>query len=146
MRKLWAIMTEMFHHRWTGSVGRNPTPLWSATCAEFTDEQFQRAVSKLKDSMDEWPPSLPEFRRWALGAMSRDEAKLYAERRAEREVQALIENHNPFSAGPTYEEAEKMRRRLTREYFVEATGGEPNSIALEGPDGSAALEHGGTLQ
>lgn len=132
MRKLWTIMTEMFGHRWVSHLGTHPTPLWSDACAGFTDEQFHRAVTKLKSSLDEWPPSLPEFRRWAMGGMNRDEAKAYAARRAAEEVERRSQVYNPHCAGMTYAEAERLQQRLERQYFSEATGADQaGNLAIE---------------
>jgi hypothetical protein len=135
MRKLWIVMTEMFGHRWTSSAGEDATlnQTWFSRCAELTDTQFRRALERLKTTTDEWPPSLPEFRRWALGGLSRDEAKAEASQRAEAEVARRIAQHNPHGSPLTYDQAEQLQMRLQREYFVELSG--------EGPAPVAGIEH-----
>lgn len=128
-------------------MGEIPNATWVEGCRNFTDEQFARAVRKLRDSDDDWPPTLPTFKRWARGGMSRDEARAYAQRKADDEVQAAIGRYNPHSAGMTYQEADRMRTRLERKYFAEAAGmDESEVLGLEHSSAANALEDHRTIQ
>jgi hypothetical protein len=127
MRRLWIVMTEMYGHRWTSSMGEEPNATWTEACREFTEEHWRNAISMLKCSPDDWPPSLPTFRRWALGLKSPTEAREAAARKADEHVRGLVGKYNPNCAGPTIQQAERMQSRLERAFYVDELDRERNA-------------------
>jgi hypothetical protein len=70
-RHLWLRMVQMFGHRWISSYGvdgSNSTgALWAKGLCGLTDSQIGNGLTALLASADEWPPSLPAFRKLCLG-------------------------------------------------------------------------------
>lgn len=119
MLKLWVLMTEMFGHRWTSSMGEQPNRTWREACGDFGEQEWKNAISTLNSSMAEWPPSLPEFRRWAYLGKTTIEAKEEAARRADAVVAARVAKYNPNCAGITTREADRLHDRLSRAFYVD---------------------------
>lgn len=127
MLKLWTLMTEMFGHKWTSTMGEAPNKTWREACAQFGEAEWRNAISMLKVSTDSWPPSLPEFRRWAVLGKTTIEAKEHAARKADEVVAAQVGKYNPWNAGPTTEQYDRMRDRLARSFYVDELDRERNA-------------------
>jgi hypothetical protein len=119
MRRLWLKMTEMYGPKWTSSMGEVPNKSWCDACRVFGEAEWKNAIATLNLSTDAWPPSLPEFRRWAYLGKTSLEAKEHSARRADDHVQKIINRYNPNCAGITNQEADKLRDRLARSYYVD---------------------------
>lgn len=119
MAKLWIMMTEMYGHRWTSSMGIEPNATWTEACRKFGDGEWRNAVMMTKASTDDWPPSLPTFRRWALLGMTTIEAKESAARRADEIVAERVAKYNPNCAGLTNDQASRLHDRLSRSLYVD---------------------------
>lgn len=67
MRWLWLRMTEIFGHRWVSSFGadaaRGAGSVWAKGLADITDAQIADGLGRVIVAADEWPPSLPAFRK-----------------------------------------------------------------------------------
>lgn len=67
-------MTEMFGNRWTASFGedamRGAGPIWAKGLRELSEEQIAIGLTNLLASADDWPPSLPAFRKLCLNIPS----------------------------------------------------------------------------
>ncbi len=127
MKKLWILCTEMYGHRWTSSMGEAPNATWTEACRTFEDEQWRNAVTMLKSSTDDWPPTLPAFRRWAFLGSTPIEAKESAARKADEIVSARIAKYNPNCAGLTNQEADRLHDRLSRSLYVDTLDQERNA-------------------
>lgn len=119
MKKLWILMTEMYGHRWTSSMGEAPNATWTEACGVFEEEQWRNAVTMAKSSTDDWPPSLPTFRRWAYLGTTPIEAREAAARKADELVAKAVARYNPNCAGLTYDQAERVHDRLSRSLYVD---------------------------
>lgn len=69
--KLWTKMTEMYGHRWTGSVGvsADQDHAWASVLGGLNGQQIANGLGVLVERArtDEgWPPSAPEFRAMCL--------------------------------------------------------------------------------
>ena len=62
---LWLKMTEMYGHRWTGSVGvsADQSHAWAAVLGGLNGQQIAVGLAALAANGDDWPPSAPEFRK-----------------------------------------------------------------------------------
>ena len=120
MMKLWVVMSETYGHKWTSPMGEKPNQTWTTSLHEMSDEQWVRGISKLKQSTDEWPPSLPEFRRWCIGGMTKDELKVHAQAEAERLMAEKVSRYNPNVVPMNYEQVEREQSRLARQIFVQS--------------------------
>jgi hypothetical protein len=127
MKKLWILMTEMYGHRWTSSMGETPNETWTAACKVFGDQEWRNAVNMAKQSTDDWPPSLPTFRRWAYLGMTPVEAKELCARKADALVGAVVGKYNPNCAGPTYDQVDRMHDRISRSLYVDTLDRERNA-------------------
>ena len=109
MQKLWVVMAEMFGHRWSTAMGTVPTETWSEACHELTDTEFQRALVCLKHSVDDWPPTLPQFRRWAYGLRSPVQAK--SEASEAFDANPLIDGTSQWDADrESYDQRDRRKR------------------------------------
>ena len=118
MLKLWVVMSETYGHKWTTPMGEKPNQTWVESLRDLTDEQWGQAVSKLRHSTDEWPPSLPEFRRWAIGGMTKDEMKVESRLRTEARLAAEVGKYNPFATPMTTEQYERRLQRESQQEYV----------------------------
>lgn len=66
--KLWTKMTEMYGHRWTGSVGvsADQDHAWATVLGGLNGAQIANGLGMLVERADDWPPSAPEFRAMCL--------------------------------------------------------------------------------
>lgn len=66
--KLWTKMTEMYGHRWTGSVGvlADQDHAWATVLGGLNGMQIASGLGMLVERADDWPPSAPEFRAMCL--------------------------------------------------------------------------------
>lgn len=66
--KLWTKMTEMYGHRWTGSVGvlADQDHAWASVLGGLNGQQIANGLGQLVERADDWPPSAPEFRAMCL--------------------------------------------------------------------------------
>lgn len=140
MAKLWTLCTEMYGHRWTSSMGEEPNATWIDACRPFEDEQWRNAVMMLKGSTDDWPPTLPTFRRWAYLGTTAVEAREHAARKADEIVAGRIARYNPNCAGMTQQEADRLQTRLARSLYVDHLDRERNAaLGIEHDSGRDPL-------
>ena len=64
MVRLWVVMTESYGHKWLSAMGEEPNDTWTDALRGLSVEEWVQAITKLKESTDDWPPGLPEFKRW----------------------------------------------------------------------------------
>lgn len=114
---VWLSLGAAFGHRWTSAYGDDPRGaagrVWARGLADLTREQIDRGIVASVNGVDDWPPSLPDFRAKCLGVLSFAEVLLDRERRA------------PFTAmlwryldGYAYRQASADRgERLLREAY-----------------------------
>ena len=63
IRKLWALMTDAFGHRWVSAHGEiDSGGTWARGLAGLTGADIARGMSRVVASGVDWPPGLPEFR------------------------------------------------------------------------------------
>jgi len=118
MMKLWVVMSERYGHKWTTPMGEKPNQTWIAELQVLSDEQWVRAITKMRDSTDEWPPSLPEFRRWAIGGMTKDEMKVASRMSTEARLNAEAAKYNPFGTPMTNDQYERRLQRESQQEYV----------------------------
>ena len=75
MLKLWVVMTESFGYRWFKPMGEEPNQTWSEGLRHLTPTQWRNGLEMLRECTEEWPPSLPEFKRWCTGRMTKDQLR-----------------------------------------------------------------------
>lgn len=73
--EFFAIMGGLFGHRWTSQYGDDPggnsAKVWIDSLNKLTVRQIAEGVKFYRaESLGEWPPTIPEFRRVCLGAPS----------------------------------------------------------------------------
>jgi hypothetical protein len=110
-------MTESYGHKWVSAMGAEPNDTWTDSLRGLSMEEWIRAITKLKESTDDWPPGLPEFKRWAVGSLSEAEIKNLA---IEEWNNRPPPKYNPFVTPPTYEEEERNRRNFIQSRIAEA--------------------------
>ena len=118
MLKLWVVMSETYGHKWTTPMGEKPNQTWTENLRDLTDEQWAMAVTKLKNSTDEWPPSYPEFRRWAIGGMTKDEMKVASRLSTKARLNAEVAKYNPFGTPMTNDQYERRYQRESQQEYV----------------------------
>ena len=67
IESLWIKMTSTYGHRWVSSYGEKDDGTWLAGLRGISKEQIASGYIRLVESGEEWPPSLPEFRRLCFG-------------------------------------------------------------------------------
>lgn len=102
-------MTESYGHKWVSVMGEEPNDTWTESLRGLSMEEWISAITKLKDSTSDWPPGLPEFKRWAAGSLSDAEVKNIAIHEWNSRPKA---KYNPFVTPPSYEEEERNRRNF----------------------------------
>ena len=55
-------MSMIFGHKWTSSYGDMDDGTWQTGLAGLDIHQIKHGLNVVKESGNEWPPSLPEFR------------------------------------------------------------------------------------
>ena len=113
-------------------MGVEPAPTWSDACADLTDVEWRRALATLKHTVDEWPPSLPTFRRWAYGLPSVGQAKSDA-----AEAFDLNPRIDGTSAWDADRESYEQRARRKRAYVAAAA----SEAERDHPPAAQALGH-----
>lgn len=58
---VWKSMRLIYGTRFTSTYGEEPNPAWVEKIADLTDEECAAGCRRLRDSADDWPPSLPGF-------------------------------------------------------------------------------------
>ena len=56
----------MFGTRFTSTYGEDPCKSWAIGLGDITAFQIDRGIDNLINSGEEWPPSLPKFRKLCL--------------------------------------------------------------------------------
>lgn len=67
MARLWTTMGEMFPGRWgsqMGDVGGHAYLTWAHGLADLRPGQIKRGLERCLREGGDWPPSLPQFRKW----------------------------------------------------------------------------------
>lgn len=132
MVKLWIVMTEAFGYRWFKPMGEEPNQTWSQGLRNLTPQQWRNGLGMLSQCTEEWPPSLPEFRRWCTGRMTKEQLRAFAQEEAERLLGEKYGKYNPNVAPPTYAQLERERTRLERQIYVQVEeNGRRESLGLE---------------
>jgi len=60
-------MTEIFGHRWASTYGDQDSGTWLQGLGGLTPEQVAHGLGVVMEVGEEWPPSLPSFRKMCLG-------------------------------------------------------------------------------
>ena len=73
---LWAAMAGIYGSRWSSSYGETPNEggagrLWHRGLQDLTDAQVRAGIDACTRAVDDWPPTLPAFRRMAIGIPSK---------------------------------------------------------------------------
>ena len=111
-------------------MGIEPVPTWSEACAELTDVEWRRALETLKHTLDEWPPVLPTFLRWAYGRPSVRQAKAEAAQAFDRNPR--IDGTSAWDADrETYEQRDRRRRAYVAAAASEAERDHPPAAVAE---------------
>jgi hypothetical protein len=67
MDNLWKIMSASYGKKWTSQFGfSDETGIWLNLLAGITKEQFTKAITTALDTLEDWPPDLPEFKKLCL--------------------------------------------------------------------------------
>lgn len=70
--RVWTRMAEVYGHKWTSQYGEvsddsghlsSAARTWAQGLAQLSLEEISIGFSRMVESGDEWPPSLPEFRK-----------------------------------------------------------------------------------
>ncbi len=74
-------MAGIFGHRWTAAMGESPDEgnagaLWAAGLKGMSDQALRRGIDACVHGADDWPPSLPAFRRMCLDVPSLAQVQL----------------------------------------------------------------------
>lgn len=64
--RLWERMVRMYGHKWTSNYGTGDDGTWLAGLRNLEPEQLAHGITLCIISHDDWPPSMPEFRRMCL--------------------------------------------------------------------------------
>ena len=99
-------------------MGERPNQTWVESLRDLDDEQWVRAVTKMRSSTEEWPPSLPEFRRWAIGGMTKDEMKVEARLSTVARLNSEVAKYNPFGTPMTMDQYERRLQRESQQEYV----------------------------
>lgn len=102
-------MAETYGARWTSAMGEKPNDTWRRQLKPLMQYQWLRGIERLHECVDEWPPTLPEFRRWCLGLKTSQEAKAEAIRDWEEKGLGR-DKYNPRMAGRSYEQIERDKQ------------------------------------
>jgi hypothetical protein len=74
MRRVWAIMAQIFGHGWLTNYGDSADSpageTWSRGLAGLSRAQIAEGIRAVGTSGAEWPPSMPRFRAMCLGVPS----------------------------------------------------------------------------
>jgi hypothetical protein len=116
--KLWIVMTEAYGYRWFKPMGESPNQTWAQGLRELTTEQWHAGLKMLSKSTDDWPPSLPEFRRWCTAQRTKEQLRAYADQQAAEIMAARVGRYNPNVTPMTYAQEDRERERLARQIFV----------------------------
>lgn len=60
-KRLWDRFAEMFGARFYDQYGSEPSEAWREAVAELRGDQVKSALTKIRNSGAQYPPSLPEF-------------------------------------------------------------------------------------
>lgn len=119
MLRLWVVMSERFGYRWFKPMGEEPNPTWTQGLRDLTRDEWLAGITRLNESVDPWPPSLPEFRGWCIRAESPGEAKQRAG--VEFDANPLIDGTSKFDADrETYEQRDRRRKYWISRAALEA--------------------------
>ena len=130
MLSLWLVLAEMYGQQWTSAMGIEPTATWSEACAELTDVEWRRALATLKHTVDQWPPTLPTFRRWAYGLRSAGQAK--SEAAEAFNLNPLIDGTSAWDADrESYEQRDRRKRAYVAGAAHQAERDPPPAVAAE---------------
>lgn len=121
MIRLWVVMTETFGYKWFKPMGEEPNQTWISALRNLTASQWRDGLNMLKASTDEWPPSLPEFKRWCTGEMNAQQLKAYAEIRASEILEKEQGSYNPFRTPLTHDQYDKQYAKLVRQIMNSET-------------------------
>jgi hypothetical protein len=115
MVKLWIVLTESYGYKWFKPMGETPNATWVDGLRDLSPAQWTRGLLALKSSTEEWPPSLPEFKRWCTGAMNAQQLKAHAELQAAEILMKEEGGYNPFRTPLTHDQYEKRFNKLVRQ-------------------------------
>lgn len=60
-KRLWDRFADMFGARFYDQYGSDPSEAWRETVTELRADQIKSALTKIRNSGAQYPPSLPEF-------------------------------------------------------------------------------------
>jgi hypothetical protein len=124
MVKLWIVMAEAFGFKWFKPMGEAPNQTWVQALRNLTMAQWSTGLKMLATSTDDWPPSLPEFRRWCTSQRTKEELRAEADQMAELIMADKVKRYNPSVIPMTYEQVASEKRRLANQFFVSLQEGE----------------------
>lgn len=99
-------------------MGEEPNQTWIEGLRDLTFYQWRAGLIMLNQSTDEWPPSLPEFRRWCIGQKTKEQLRAHADTEASRIMKDRIDKYNPNVTPMNFEQAERAYSRLARQIYV----------------------------
>lgn len=74
--RVWLRMTGLYGHKWTSNYGTSDADgTWAKGLADMSSEDLKRGFFACLVSEDDWPPSLPGFRK--LCKPKRENAAMY---------------------------------------------------------------------
>ncbi len=65
--RIWARLTKMYGHKFTSSFGLSDDGTWIAGLRGITPKMVRSGLEQCLYREDEWPPTLPEFRKMCQG-------------------------------------------------------------------------------
>jgi len=71
IESIWLVMNTLYGHRWHSSQGMKPSALalalWADALEGLDETQIKTGIKACSKLGDDWPPSLPQFRKLCLG-------------------------------------------------------------------------------
>ena len=67
MAQLWEKLSRIYGHRWTSGFGEADDGTWLTGLRDLLPEELAAGLRACIRREDDWPPTLPEFRRLCLG-------------------------------------------------------------------------------
>lgn len=108
-------MTEAYGFKWFKPMGEEPNQTWVEGLRDITQQQWLNGLKTLASTVEEWPPSLPEFKRWCTQQRNAAEVRAICEQRAAQMLEKEQGGYNPFRTPLTHEQYDKRYQRLVRE-------------------------------
>lgn len=119
-------------------MGEVPSETWRERLRKLSTLEWIRGIKALNASLDEWPPSLPEFKRWAVGGLTVAEAKSAAIDEWDNRPPA---KYNPFNTPLSYDQEDTARRNFIQSRVANAAMSTANDrLGLDNDDPFAVTD------